>query len=180
MKPPTTAPPTVTVRPQFILGVDPGLEGALGILDLAGLRYRVIDMPTIQPKGGKRIIDARSLADIVGDLVYEYDDMIAVVENVAGRPRQQGVFHFGLSTGIIHGVLATHCVPYTLVTSPVWKGALHLSRGKDETSAQHKTRSRLMAAQLFPTLADAFRRVQDDGRAEAMLMAHYLRMTLEA
>lgn len=163
---------TPGVLPHFILGIDPGLEGALGIFDTRGTLHQVIDMPTIQPKGGKRIIDARALADTVGELIFEHD-MVAIIENVAGRPRQQGVFHFGLSTGIIHGVLATHCLPYTLVTSPVWKGALHLSRAREETQAQHKTRSRILAANLFPTLADSFRRVQDDGRAEAMLIAYY-------
>lgn len=162
------------VGPRFFLGVDPGLSGALGLYDTQGTDHRVIDLPTIQPKSGKRIVDARALADIVGELAFEYDALVAAIENVAGRPRQQGVFHYGLSTGIIHGVLATHCVPYVLIASQVWKGGLRLVRGKDETPAQHKTRSRLKAMQLFPSIADSFKRVQDDGRAEAMLIAFYL------
>lgn len=89
----------------------------------------------------------------------------AVVERVSGRPGQQGVFNFGFSTGVVHGVLGA--LGYSVETYPpaTWKRAMGLTSDKGA--------SRALATQFFPHLAKNFSRVRDDGRAEALLLAVY-------
>ena len=57
-------------------------------------------------------------------------------------------------------------LPLERVRPSAWKMAMGL-RGKP------KAASRGMATELFPDFADQFRRVKDDGRAEAALIARY-------
>jgi crossover junction endodeoxyribonuclease RuvC len=118
-------------------------------------------------------LDPIELSSIVGQIAWEFNDITAVVERVSSMPRQAGAFAFGLSTGIIHGCLASHGIPFELVSPSVWKAKMGLTKFPDETYAQNKTRARALAKQLFPKEAHLFKRVRDDGRAEALLMAVY-------
>ena len=156
----------ITITP-YILGIDPGLGGALAIYLPSGPILH--DMPLDYE--GK--LDPRKLADIVGGIAFDYPGITAAFENVSSRPRQSGSFAFGLSTGIIHGCLACHGIPFELVSPALWKVKMGLTKRPDETVAQNKTRARALAAQLFPDLASKFKRVRDDGRAEALLLAVY-------
>ena len=152
----------------YILGIDPGMGGALAIYSATSF-ICVHDMPKSIDGG----IDPVALAGMVDRLNRAYPNSTAVVERVSSMPRQAGAFAFGLSTGIIHGCLASHGIPFELVSPSVWKAKMGLTRFPDETYAQNKTRARALAAQLFPALASQFKRVKDDGRAEAMLLAVY-------
>jgi len=174
--------PKLSAIPDFILGIDPGLQGAVAIYDTTEPNNsKVIDIPTTHMKGSKKVVDARKLADLVGEVLFylptrpdgEVSTIAAVVENVHSMPRQAGAFAFGLSTGIIHGVLATHGIHFTLVTPAQWKGAMKLHRAPDEQTSVVKNRARALATRLFPHLAKEFARVKDDGRAEALLLAVY-------
>src|SRR5690606_22665708 len=89
----------------------------------------------------------------------------AVVERVSAMPRQ-GVassFVFGVGFGSILSVLHTMQLPLELVTAAQWKRAPGLA--SDKHAALHKARL------LFPS-AD-LRLAKHDGRAEALLLAHY-------
>ena len=163
---------------NFILGIDPGLGGGLGLFDARSASdeirlHQVFDIPTMRGITGKLVIDVVSLAELIGEINYDHEGTQAVIENVHGRPRQAGVFNFGFGVGVIHGILATHGVPFSLVTPSVWKSWMKLNRMGDETQDETKTRARLLAAKLFPTLSDKFKRVKDDGRAEALLLAYH-------
>lgn len=172
-------------KPDFILGVDPGLGGALAIYDNRAPApaihcHAVYDMPVIHNKGSKSFIDPAALAKLVAELAWQHSGLVAAVEKVHSLPRQGGAFNFGLSTGVIHGVLAAHGVPMTLVSPVKWKTGMGLGRqSPDETSDTNKTRARMVAAKLFPTLADSFSRKKDDGRAEALLLAFYYAKLVE-
>lgn len=93
----------------------------------------------------------------------------AVVEQVGAMPGQgvSSMFAFGQAFGLALGVLAGLGVATVTVTPAAWKRDLRLCAGKDA--------ARLRAAQLWPAQAAEFRRVRDDGRAEAALLAHWLR-----
>ena len=99
--------------------------------------------------------------------------IVAAVENTSSMPRQMGSFNFGRSTGVIHGVLGALSVPFTLVQPAQWKSSVDLRRGVNETQSQVKTRARELASKLWPSEADLFKRVKDDGRAEACLIARH-------
>ena len=164
----------------MILGIDPGLHGALALYaPLADNPHEPMlqDMPLTDAGA----IDAFRLSEIVNcarSLTPACGPLHAVIENVSSRPRQQGAFAFGLYTGILNGVLGALSVPFTLISPAQWKPAMGLRRRPDETTDQNKTRARQLATQLFPALAPQFKRVKDDGRAEALLLAVYYASTL--
>ena len=148
-----------------IIGIDPGNKGAIAVLD-DGVLTEVYDMPTTQiVVGGKN--RNQILPALVADLFFLIKPHFVMLEQVGTRPGEGavGAFTFGRGLGVLEGVIASHGIASSYVTPAVWKKALRLSA--------EKSVSRLMAIRLFPALADKFRLVKDDGRAEAALIAYY-------
>ena len=73
------------------------------------------------------------------------------------------MFGFGRSLGVVEGVLAALHIPVTYVAPATWTKAIGKAQGKDA--------SRHRAMELFPEHQQLFKRVMDDGRAEASLIA---------
>jgi crossover junction endodeoxyribonuclease RuvC len=152
-----------------VLGVDPGASGALALLDGDTKHLTLHDMPTITvqragARGGKHhAISEAHLAQLVRELRPD----VAWVERVHAMPRQgvSSSFAFGLSYGLIRGVLATVPVPVFLVTPNEWKREYRLGADKHQ--------ARVLAARMFPHNASEFSRIRDDGRAEAALLASF-------
>lgn len=151
----------------MILGVDPGLSGALALY--APHDLTIFDMPTHTVKVGtstKQQVDAYQLGNWLD--MYRTRIKLAVVELVGSMPKQ-GVtssFNFGFTTGVIHGCLAANQIPTMLVRPNVWKKAFGLI-------GQDKDASRQAASRIAPTFACHWPRKKDDGRAEAFLLAVY-------
>ena len=99
--------------------------------------------------------------------------LIFGVMSAAGIDPQAGAFNFGVFAGCVHGVLGALGMPMSLVSPGVWKPAMGLRRGLNESQAQNKTRARSLAIKLWPEKASEFARVKDDGRAESVLIARY-------
>ncbi len=155
-------------KPDFVLGIDPGLSGALALYALSDRHVEVFDMPVTDGR-----VDPAKLAAIV-EMCKVRGTIHAAVELVGGLPRQAGVFNFGVSAGVCHGVLGALGIPMTLIQPAIWKGATGLRKRAGETQAQNKTRARELASRLWPESAAQFARVRDDGRAESALLArHY-------
>lgn len=156
---------------MIVVGIDPGLSGALAAVRGADL-LRVVDMPTEDTGSGgssKRRLAAAHLTAALRDLRGSYagEPLLAVVERVAATP-QMGVssaFAFGDSAGCLRGVLQALGIRIEYVTPAQWKRAMRLT--------QDKGLSRTLAAQRWPEHAAQFARVKDDGRAEAALLAAY-------
>lgn len=153
------------------LGIDPGLDGAIGVLREDDT-LAVHDMPTLKAgAGGKRVVDHASLATLLDTIHRDGCPALAVVEAVASSP-QQGVasaFSFGQCYGTIVGALAAHFVPIRMVTPPSWKRALRIAAGSN------KDVSRRRASEIFPRSAHLWPLVKHDGRAEAALIAWHCR-----
>ena len=161
---------------KHILGIDPGLDGALAIVDVDTLQLvEVLRMP-IRVVHKQRKLDGAALAEWLqraDDCVGAQTIQHAYIEEVHSRPRQAGVFDFGLNTGILHGMLYATGIPFSLVSPQQRKGHYGIRRVGDETKADKKTEARQIATQLFPSHAKEFVRVKDDGVAEAALIARY-------
>ena len=152
---------------SFIIGIDPGAAGAVAILE-NGRLTQVFDMPVVEITVGgkaKRRVAPELLATELR--LYNLADTVAVVEQVGAMPGQgvTSMFAFGQAYGLVLGVLAGLWIPTATVTPATWKKALKLNTGKDGARAK--------ATQLWPARADQFKRVKDDGRAEAALLAHW-------
>jgi hypothetical protein len=102
---------------------------------------------------------------MLADIISNYQPNIAYVEKPASRPGQSVVamFGFGRSLGVVEGVLAALNIPVTYVAPATWTRAMGKPHGKDA--------SRHRAMELFPDHQQRFKRVMDDGRAEAALIA---------
>ena len=164
--------PALAAAPQFTLGIDPGLSGALALLRCEGLKIESIyDTPVTDGR-----VDAARLALIVR-MCQLQGTIVAAVELVSSMPRQAGAFNFGVSAGCVHGVLGALGVPMVLIPPGVWKPAMGLRRGLrrglNETQAQNKTRARELAQKLWPLQAGLFKLIKNHDRAEAALLARF-------
>ena len=150
---------------MIYIGIDPGFSGAIAFYAPKENIVSVYDMPVYQNAKGKTEINLYELHEI---LEPETDEPhMAIIEQVAAM-RGQGVtslFRFGQSYGATQMAVAAHKIPMQFVTPAKWKSYLGLSRDKGV--------SRSLASQRFPKQADLFKRVKDDGRAEAALLALY-------
>jgi len=149
------------------IGIDPGLGGALAVLNPVIAPPLVFDTPTL--KVGKRTEYNVSEMRMFLHRLSGRMSIFCAIERVHSMPRQ-GVassFKFGYGLGLWIGILAAEGIPYELVTPQRWKGALLDGTTKD------KGASRLKALQLFPALADQLGRQKDHGRAEALLLAEF-------
>jgi crossover junction endodeoxyribonuclease RuvC len=150
-----------------IIGIDPGLSGAVAVLTGAD-SLAVLDMPTmtVERNGkAKRQVSATELAEII--YTMKNDDCHVYCERVGAMAGQgvTSVFSFGRSFGMIEGILAALKMPVTFVAPATWTRAIGRSPGKDA--------SRARAMELFPDYEYFFKRVKDDGRADAALIAHW-------
>ena len=140
-----------------VLGIDPGQKGALAFLNMEGLVEEIEDMPLL----GKEIN-----AHMVARLVLGYGPVKqAVIERAHSMPKQGivGAFNYGVGYGKLLGVLAALDIPITFYASTEWKRHWRLSNDKNL--------SRRKATDRWPRYADSFKRVRDDGRAEACFIA---------
>ena len=153
---------------SFIIGIDPGAGGAVAILERSGELVHVFDMPSVEVISGgkaKRRVSPEMLAAELR--LYNVHGTCAYIEQVGAMPGQgvSSMFAFGEAFGLAKGVLAGLGIPVQTVTPSKWKKALSLNAGKDGARAK--------AAALWPNQAGEFRRVKDDGKAEAALIAHW-------
>lgn len=147
------------------LGIDVGLNGAIALIE-DGKLLEVHDMPTLSLERNnktKRMVNAHTLHTIIRDAKAD----AAYLERLNAMPGQgvTSMFSMGQSLGVVLGVLAACEVPTTTIPPRTWQKALDVPQGKDG--------SRYRAAQLFPDAAEMFKRVKDDGRSDAALIALY-------
>lgn len=149
----------------LIVGVDPGLSGAVGFLNADGTYAGVEDMPVVIATTGRKELDAAGLAETL----RAYGPSCAIVERVSSRPGEGavGAFSFGATYGGILAVLAALQIPTALVAPAVWKRKAGIPAGAD------KACSISTAKRLIPTASTILTLKKHDGRAEALLLARH-------
>lgn len=153
-------------RPVRVLGLDPGLTGAVAVWDTALDALIVRDMP-VANKSGANTTRREVVPEWLANIIREWSPDVAWIEQVSAMPKQgvSSVFSFGVSYGIARGVLGALQVNTHFVTPAEWKRALRLS--------SDKSAARALASRLFSANAPEFARKCDDGRAEAALLTHF-------
>lgn len=148
---------------SLFAGIDPGICGAIGLVQADGAFAAVHDMPTLPTTTGRRQVDFNRLAAIL----REHGPAFVLVERVGPRPHEGavGAFAFGHTFGGIMGTLATLSLPHDVIQPAVWKRHAGIPPGAG------KQASIATAVRLLPTAAEHLTRVKDDGRAEALLLA---------
>lgn len=148
-----------------IIGIDPGLDGAVAVLDLDGNLLDVCDMPTLLGEGAK---NRRSICPaLLADIIAKSDASHAFVELVGPRPTDGvvGAFGFGRSRGQIEGVLAARGISVEMIAPAAWKRIANIPPG-----AEHKDIARARACARWPGRAELFALKKHVDRAEAALI----------
>lgn len=158
----------------FFIGIDPGLTGALAVLNAGGQLVAVHDLPTVPDGRGKsasgRVLDFLGLTQ----LLTPYAGAMAALERVASRPdmARAAAFSFGGSYEICRCALKANGSPLHLYAPSAWKSDLNIVATTDTKAKKEITRG--MALDLWPSHREFFARVKDHDRAEAALIARVL------
>ena len=150
----------------YTIGIDPGLSGVIAYFkegDLIGTRL----MPTMPEVVGKgRTIDCIELTKLLAPFMNK--TKVVVLERVQAMPTdgRAGAFKFGKAAMAPEALCYSFRLPIHFVTPGVWKRKAGLLKKKKEAS-------RSKAKTMWPDFAEQFKRVKDDGRAEAALIAFY-------
>ena len=154
---------------RVVIGVDPGLTGAIAWVDVTGELVDVIDMPVMDGRVNCFALSTAIAYDpdhgpMTGE--YEYLPDCAVVEQVHAMPKNGSVasFKLGAAYGCVLGVIGAHCIRSEQVSPQTWKKH-HGLIGKDKDAARAK------AIDRWPSKAQLFARKKDCGRADAALIA---------
>lgn len=142
----------------FIMGVDPGMFGAIAFYNPKFPQLiAAYDMPIV----GKEL-NAAELFDIIDS----FKPVCAAIEVVHAMPKQgvSSSFNFGVSYGVIRGVVGSLKIRTHLVAPTKWKKYFSLSADKEA--------SRALAVRNWPD-SPHFRRKKDHGKAESALLALY-------
>lgn len=167
---------------KIYLGIDPGSDGFLSVIDNGEYRFLPID--------GTPMLE-------IGKFIGEFRDKqcVAVLEDVHSvfGSSAQGTFNFGMSKGFLLGLLIAHKIPYVLVAPKDWQSGVWINADKEYTTQKQKlknggektvrkvdtkTASLNAALRLFPDVD--FRKSSrctkfHDGKVDSLLMAEYAR-----
>lgn len=151
---------------QYIVGIDPGLTGAMTFIDVDSGAATILDMPTRQKTvSGKkrREIDTQRLAER-----FDCTNLrMVILEEQSTRPGHgaQIILKTGFGYGLLVGVIAANFHPHEIVRPQTWKKSLDIPKDKDAARAK--------ASQLMPAIAHYWSLKGQDGRAESALLALY-------
>ncbi len=155
------------------IGIDPGVSGAMAIINDDLTFVAVFDAPTMRSSGKKLQVNLAEFAKMIRAQVFFNDDgairgrpTTAYVELVHSMPAQgvASTFNFGMAYGGILGILGALQVSMVLVSPQAWKKRAGVSN-------RNKDAARTKAQQLYPEAP--LGRVKDIGRADALLIARF-------
>jgi len=157
---------------MIIIGIDPGVSGAISILENKKI-VEVFDMPTmIDGKKNKRQVNGSQVANIIKENINDNKETVIVVEHVNAMPGQgvTSMFNFGQSFGVIKGVCAALSLPIYFVRPTKWKKYFNLIK-------THKDASRTKVIEAYPEISSKLSRKKDSNKADAILIARYFNDT---
>lgn len=159
---------------MIVIGIDPGLKGAVASISTSGQVIRVFRMPIIKV-GKKNVIDANLLCNFFEKRAKAIRHIF--IERVHSMPGQgvASCFTFGMGYGILQGLCAGLHLPHTLVLPTTWKKVMcrDVPKGKGA--------SILVAKRMWPDvnlLPTPKSKKDDHGIADALCIAEYGRRTI--
>tara|TARA_Y100001958_G_C21167095_1_gene499672 strand:+ start:374 stop:865 length:492 start_codon:yes stop_codon:yes gene_type:complete len=151
-----------------IVGIDPGLSGAIAILENNKV-LRLFDMPVMaEGKKNKRQLNSAQLVNIIKESVNFKDEIAVVVEQVNAMPGQgvTSMFNFGQTFGAIKGVCAALDLPIFFVRPSKWKKYFELINSSKDSS-------RTKAIEMYPSLSNQLAKKKDVNKSDAILIARF-------
>jgi hypothetical protein len=168
---------------MLIIGIDPGLSGAMSVLDFDNGFLEGHDLP-VESNGLstgplKRWIDVRKLKAILKDVGQRYEFAKHAAQFVIERPMPMPgqTVHTAFSSGDTFGALRAICetsnnwvAEVVFVAPATWKRDMGLSTDKGTSIAR--------ALDLYPNAAPWMTLKKHHDRAESILLAHWMRERL--
>ncbi|MDC0231996.1 crossover junction endodeoxyribonuclease [Pelagibacteraceae bacterium] len=157
---------------MIIIGIDPGINGAISIIENKKI-IEVYDTPTmIDGKKNKRQINGAQVTNIFKERLNGEKEVVVVVEHVNAMPGQgvTSMFNFGQSFGVIKGICAALNLPIYFVRPAKWKKHFNLIK-------TNKDASRTKVIEAYPEISSKLHRKKDSNRADAILIALYFNDT---
>ena len=155
-----------------IIGIDPGLSGAIAILDEQKV-VELFDMPVMSDgKKNKRQLNSAHLVKLIKDNIKNMDDTVVVVEQVNAMPGQgvTSMFNFGQTFGAIKGICAALGLPIFFVRPAKWKKHFELINSS-------KDASRTKVIEMYPSFAEKLSKKKDVNKSDAILIARFFSET---
>ncbi len=150
-----------------IIGIDPGLSGAIAVLENNKVK-NIFDMPVMaEGKKNKRQLNSAQLVKLLKENIND-DETVVVVEQVNAMPGQgvTSMFNFGQTFGAIKGVCAALTLPIFFVRPAKWKKHFELINSS-------KDASRTKAIEMYPNLSEQLSKKKDVNKSDAILIARF-------
>ena len=151
-----------------IIGIDPGLSGAIAILENNKV-LNLFDIPVMsEGKKNKRQLNSAHLVNLIRENINSNEEIAVVVEQVNAMPGQgvTSMFNFGQTFGAIKGICAALGLPITLVRPSKWKKHFDLINSS-------KDASRTKVIELYPSLSHQLTKKKDVNKSDAILIARF-------
>lgn len=159
---------------HIVIGIDPGVGGAIAAMYGHGTIIRVDDTPVLwarSRRSKRRVYDVAAMHTMISRHAGNGMMVNVFVERQQAMPKQgvTSMFSTGYGYGLWIGILAGLAIPHTVVSPRRWQAVMLVGQGDP------KARALVAAARLFPGCAIPKSR---HGRADALLLAEYGRRLL--
>ena len=158
---------------MIIIGIDPGISGAVCILT-NGKITEIYEMPTmIDGKKNKKQVNGAEITNIINKEIENEKDVKVVIEHVSAMPGQgvTSMFNFGQSFGVLKGICAALKLPVHFIRPVKWKKHFNLINTE-------KDASRTKVIEAFPYISSKISKKKDSNKADAILIARFFHETL--
>tara|TARA_B100001121_G_scaffold257387_1_gene235640 strand:- start:1057 stop:1548 length:492 start_codon:yes stop_codon:yes gene_type:complete len=159
---------------MIIIGIDPGISGAICFLE-DGKILEVIDMPCMADgKKNKKQVNGSQIYNEISHKIKNLskENIKVVIEHVSAMPGQgvTSMFNFGQSFGILKGICSAMQISMYFVRPAKWKKYFNLINSE-------KDASRTKAIEIFPYFSSNLSKKKDSNKADAILIASYFHDT---
>jgi len=158
---------------MIIIGIDPGVSGAICILT-DGKITEIYEMPTmIDGKKNKKQVNGAEVTNIINKELVNAKDINVVIEHVSAMPGQgvTSMFNFGQSFGVLKGICAALKLPVHFIRPVKWKKHFNLINTE-------KDASRTKVIEVFPYISSKISKKKDANKADAILIARFFHETV--
>ena len=151
-----------------IIGIDPGLSGAIAILENNKV-INIYDIPVMsEGKKNKRQLNSALLVALIKENINRDEEVAVVVEQVNAMPGQgvTSMFNFGQTFGALKGICAALDLPIFLVRPSKWKKHFELINSSKDSS-------RTKVIEMYPKLSKQLAKKKDVNKSDAILIARF-------
>ncbi len=155
-----------------IIGIDPGLSGAIAVLENNKV-LNIFDIPAMsEGKKNKRQLNSALLVNLLKENINKEEEVAVVVEQVNAMPGQgvTSMFNFGQTFGALKGICAALELPIFFVRPSKWKKHFELINSS-------KDASRTKAIEMYPKLSNQLSKKKDVNKSDAILIARFFSET---